>query len=71
MNEEENDKIIKIKVKNTRFWVLGEQKETKLWNIYIIDPQSNYKEILRENITTKKFALFSNITLKTPFPYLG
>jgi hypothetical protein len=69
--DSEEGKEIEIRVKNTRFFVLGEQKETKLWNIFLIDKPNNFKEILRENITTKKFALFSNIILKTPFPYIG
>jgi hypothetical protein len=62
---------IKIKIKNTDFWILGEQQTSKKWNIYIYDPETKRKEILRENETTKTFALFSNIILKTPLPYEG
>lgn len=67
-----NKNIIKIRVLNTRFWVWGERTERNLWNIYLIDPtNSNYKELLKANMTTKAFAILSNMTLKTPFPYIG
>ena len=64
-------KTIEIRVPHTKFWVLGEIKTDNLWDAYLTDPQKNYKEILRKNITTKSFAIFSNVILKTPFPYKG
>ncbi len=66
MNDEN---IVKIKVPNTSFWILGEKGSGGLWNAYLINPQTSYKEILRKDISTKSFALFSNIILKRPFPY--
>jgi hypothetical protein len=60
--------IVKIKVPNTRFWVLGEKQKNNTWNAYLIDPETNYKEVLRKGSTLKSFILFSNIVLKTPFP---
>ena len=62
---------IEIKVRNTSFWIQGEKISKNLWNAYLANPQINYREIVRENVTTKSFAMFSNIILKTPFPYSG
>ena len=62
---------IELKVPNTKFWVLGEQKPTKKWDVFLIDNQNGYKSILRKDATTKSFSIFSNIILKTPFPYSG
>jgi hypothetical protein len=67
----ENQNIVKIRVPNTKFWVLGEKISRYTWKMYLIDPQSNYKELINENITTKSFVIFSNVILKTPFPYTG
>lgn len=64
-------KTIEIRVPHTKFWVVGEIKTDNLWDAYLIDKQTNYKEILRKNITTKTFTIFSNVILKTPFPYMG
>jgi hypothetical protein len=61
--------IVKIKVPNTKFWVLGEKMTNNTWNMFLIDPQSNYKELMNENISTKSFVIFSNVILKTPFPF--
>lgn len=66
MNQENT---VKIKVPNTSFWILGEKGSDGLWNAYLINPQTSYKEILRQGVTTKSFVLLSNIVLKTPFPY--
>ena len=63
--------IIKIRIPNTEFWVLGEQQIDGIWDTYLINSQSNYKEILKKDVATKSFELFSNIILKTPFPYEG
>lgn len=62
------DNTIKIQIPNTRFWIIGEKKESKLWDVFMIDPRTNRKEILRKNAKTSSFAAFSNIILKTPFP---
>jgi hypothetical protein len=62
------ENCITIRVPNTRFWVLGEKNKKELWDVFIIDPNTNRKEILRSNAKTSSFALFSNIILKTPFP---
>lgn len=59
---------ITIKVPNTRFWVIGEKKEKALWDVYLLDPNTNRKDILRKNTNVKSFALFSNIVLKSVFP---
>jgi hypothetical protein len=62
---------IEIRIRNTNFWIHGEKKAKSLWDAYLFDPTTNRREILRENVTTYEFALFSNIILKTPFPYSG
>lgn len=67
-----NQNILKIHVPNTIFWVWGEKIDKNLWNTYLIDPTNpNYKELIKANMTTKAFAILSNMTLKTPFPYRG
>ncbi len=67
----ENKNIVKIRVPNTKFWVLGERITRYNWKMFLIDPQSNYKELIKDNISTKSFIVFSNVILKTPFPYYG
>jgi hypothetical protein len=64
-------KIVQIRVPNTKFWIIGEQQKNYLWNAYVLDPKTNRKQVFRENMTTKIFAIFSGIILKTPFPYNG
>jgi hypothetical protein len=67
----ENKNIIKLRVPNTKFWVLGERRSASKWNIFLINPQNpNYKEPMPP-MTTKMFSIFSNVVLKTPFPYQG
>lgn len=67
-----NDKnILKIHVPNTNFWVWGERIERNLWNIYLVNPQTTYEKLIKANMTTKAFAILTNMTLKTPFPYIG
>jgi hypothetical protein len=60
--------VVKIKVPNTKFWILGEKITSNTWNMFLIDGQSNYKDLIKENISTKSFVIFSNVILKTPFP---
>jgi len=67
----ESSDIIKIRVPNTKFWVLGEKISKYNWKMSLIDPQSNYKELIKENISTKAFAILSSMILKSPFPYKG
>lgn len=62
---------IQIKVPNTGFWILGKQKPDLLWDAYIIEPKTKKKELIKENTSTRLFSLFSNLILKTPFPYTG
>lgn len=67
-----NDKnILKIHIPNTSFWVLGEKQTADRWNLYLIEPGTTRKDIIKANMTTKAFAILSNMTLKTPFPYTG
>lgn len=66
-----NKKTIEIKIQNTQFWILGEQQKSKLWNAYIIDSRNNLKDLIKQNISTKTLSIFSNLILKTPFPYLS
>jgi len=66
----EENTLIKIRVPHTKYWMLGE-KVGKTWNIYLIDPETNYKERIKQNYTTKAFSIFSSVILKTPFPYTG
>lgn len=63
--------IIRIRVTNTKFFVQGERKQRNIWDLYLIDPQTTYKELIKENMTTKAFAILTNMTLKTPFPHVG
>ena len=60
---EEN--IIKIKIGNTKFSVLGQKNATGLWDAYIIDPSTDYKELLRKDVTTNSLKLFSKTVLDT------
>lgn len=71
INKKDNNiiRIIKTKFKDTDMWVIGEQKNNDKWNIYLIDPQTNYKELIKENFSTEMFARFSEETLKTLFPH--
>jgi len=66
-----DNNVIKIAIPNTGFWVLGERQTRNRWNLYLFKPEINYKEIITKNITTKAFAILTNMTLKTPFPYVG
>lgn len=66
-----DNNIIKIKVPNTKFWVQGEQQTRNTWHAYLVDPESNTKELIKKDATTKSFAMFSSVILKTPFPYKG
>jgi hypothetical protein len=66
---QDRNNIVKIKIPDTKFWVLGEQKTDTTWDVYIIDPDKNTKELIKEDATTKSFATFSGVVLKTPFPY--
>lgn len=59
---------ITIRIPNTRFWVVGEKNAKKLWDVYVIDPNTNRRTMIRSNSKTSEFALFSNVILKTPFP---
>lgn len=55
-------------VPNTKFWVLGEKTTDDTWNMFLIDPQTNYKELVKGKVSTKEFAMFSSVILKTTFP---
>ena len=65
-----NKEIILIRIPNTKFKVLGEMRSDSKWNIFLIDPSTKYKELIK-TMNTKTFAIFSNVVLKTPFPYNG
>lgn len=67
----ENNKIIRIQVPNTIYWVQGEKIKRNVWNLYLVDPNTTYKEIIKENMTTKAFIILTNVTLRSPFPYTG
>lgn len=67
--ENKENNTVRIRIPNTKFWILGEKISKSNWRMYLIDPQSNYRDIIHENITTKSFIIFSNMTLKTPFPF--
>ncbi|MFH1233395.1 MAG: hypothetical protein V1649_01950 [Patescibacteria group bacterium] len=66
-----NQDIVKIHVPNTKFWIRGEKITRDTWNMYLVQPGSDYKELVRKNVTTKVFIILSNVTLKTPFPHDG
>ena len=70
INKVDNN-VIKIRVPNTKFWVLGEKQTDNTWNTYLVDPQTNYKETIKKKYSTKAFAIYSSVILKTPFPYQG
>ncbi|MFA7301784.1 MAG: hypothetical protein WC069_05760 [Candidatus Shapirobacteria bacterium] len=65
------EQIVKIRIPHTKFFVTGEKTLKSKWNISVFNPETNTSEIIKKGITTKSFALFSNIVLKTPFPYEG
>lgn len=60
---------LKIKIPNTEHWVLGEQLHNQKWNIYIVNHDETLKQLARENITSRSFALLTNVILGKPFPY--
>lgn len=66
-----NNKIIRIQVPNTKYWVQGEKKLRNIWDLFLIDPESTYKELIKANMTTKAFIVLTNVVLKSPFPYTG
>ena len=66
-----DEPIVKIKVPHTKFFVIGEKTGKGKWNMSVQDPETNIKTIVRKGITTSTFAIFSNVILKTPFPYNG
>jgi len=63
-----DDNQIRIKICNTKFWVIGEKNKKRKWNMYLVDPYTNYKELISKDNSTESFARFSSIVLKTPFP---
>jgi|3_EtaG_2_1085321.scaffolds.fasta_scaffold102324_1 predicted secreted protein len=65
------DKTIQINIPHTKFFVLGLQKPSKRWDLYLVDSQSEYKEIFYKDMHTRGFSLFSALILKTPFPHQG
>lgn len=66
----DKDKV-KIKIPNTQFWIEGERIKDNKWDLYMVRPGTDYKSLVRKGITTNAFAVFSNMTLGTPFPYTG
>lgn len=64
MENIDEEKIVKRKIPNTKFWVKGIQKSKGVWDMYMIDPEVNSEELIKENITTKSFNVVLNTTLK-------
>lgn len=64
------EKQIRIKFPNTNFWVIAE-KIGKLWDVYLLDPQTDFKELIQEKITTAYLSSFSNQVLNTQIPDEG
>lgn len=62
-------KTLKFKIPNTDNLLLGEQLNDKKWNIYIVNHDETLKLIAKENVTSKVFALFTNVILNESFPY--
>lgn len=60
---------ITIPIKHTQFLLVGKKIKENLWDLYLVDPRSTYKELIKENMTTIGFDILSSMTLKTPFPY--
>ena len=63
------DNTTQIRVPNTDFWVLGQQHSNKRWKISLFDPKTNRKKTIKDNKSTRSFALFSNIVLKHPLSF--
>lgn len=70
INKTDNN-IIRIRIFNTKYYVQGERKRRNIWDLFLVEPQTTYKELIKENMTTKAFAILTNMALKTPFPYVG
>ena len=70
VNQTEQNQI-RIQVPNTKFYVVGEKKTKNSWDIYLLEPQTNRKDILKRDVLTGAFCMFSNVILKTPFPGVG
>ena len=61
---------IKIRVPKTRFWIEGVKKGRNTWDIYMTDA-GILRELLKSNLSTKAFAVFTSTALNTTFPYIG
>ncbi len=62
--------VIKIRVPKTRFWIEGIRSGINTWNIYMVDT-GTHRELLKSNLSTKAFAIFTSTALNTTFPYIG
>lgn len=66
-----NENIIRIKIPNTQYWILGEKVKNNKWNIFLINLKTRYKSQVEKNIPTRAFITVSNMILKAPFPING
>ena len=64
-----DNEIIELQVPGTKFWIQGEQLDNHLWNIYLTNPITSYKQPIRKNIPTQDFSTFVNIILGKQLPY--
>jgi len=69
--EKRDDHKIRVKIPNTKFWISGERKAPNSWDVYLEDPETNRKDLMRENILTSTLSIYCAIVLRTPFPHLG
>ena len=60
--------VVTIQVPNTKFYIVGEKITENTWNVFLVDPKSKRKQMFKKNVTTQSFILFSNLSLRTPFP---
>lgn len=54
-----NKNTQKIKLPNTSFRILTKQNlQSQLWDIYLIDPKHNFKDLIKKNIPNHIIKIF-------------
>jgi len=67
-HNEDEKKQIRVKVRHTRFTLIGEKESKHTWKLFVLDQITNEKTQL-QSTTTTYFSLLTTRTLKAPFDY--
>ena len=65
----EENKVIKVKIPDTKYWLLSEQLPDKKWNIFVVNYKENEKSLARTEVETKHLSIMIETVLKQKFPY--